>query len=450
MLTVRYRDRRATFDPITLAFEADDGLARAHVRAETPAPRPADETPVAAPRRPVLERLVLNVANYCNLDCVYCYAGGGGYGRPPKRMSIETARHALLRVWDEHGQIPAIQFFGGEPLLNWRTIEGACRAAAHIADTRSSPLPAFLVVTNGTIMSDRVLGMLKTHRIQVTVSLDGPPEISDRLRPSRGGGGGGPSSLVERNVRMLHDLLGQPGQIEATYTRLHLESKCSVWDVVEYVWERFGVCSVHVPMNALPPEAGRSETQALHADHVQEVADYYSDAVARSIRAIATRPVGTFAALRSAVDILTELVFPRRLPPRYACPAGSGTLAVDVDGMIYPCFMFYGQSAYQIGNTRSANLLDEVARARLLERIELASDGVEQTSWASRFVSRCVGADFLRQGRDDEALPDDPVVTAMVSAAIVELAWLKRDDPERFYFLPNALSLYRRYLGVEP
>ena len=45
----------------------------------------------------------------------------------------------------------------------------------------------FMVTTNGTLITEPVIEMLKTMKIHVTVSLDGVASINDQVRPSKNG-----------------------------------------------------------------------------------------------------------------------------------------------------------------------------------------------------------------------------------------------------------------------
>ena len=62
----------------------------------------------------------INVTQVCNLQCVYCAAGGdGSYGRPEKRIVVEKTL-PQLKILMEHlgaGETFNVTFIGGEPLL---------------------------------------------------------------------------------------------------------------------------------------------------------------------------------------------------------------------------------------------------------------------------------------------------------------------------------------------
>jgi len=73
------------------------------------------------PRR--ITGMLLLITQACNMRCTYCYAGDGSYGAASEQsmMSQETARKAVLTLLDLSGaeRLISIDFFGGEPLLNF-------------------------------------------------------------------------------------------------------------------------------------------------------------------------------------------------------------------------------------------------------------------------------------------------------------------------------------------
>lgn len=72
-------------------------------------------------------KLEIVVSTYCNLNCVYCYANGGNYTEEKKIMSYETVDEIVRFLEVNKISIDKIQFFGGEPLLAYKTISYMCR-----------------------------------------------------------------------------------------------------------------------------------------------------------------------------------------------------------------------------------------------------------------------------------------------------------------------------------
>ncbi|HOR01473.1 MAG TPA: 4Fe-4S cluster-binding domain-containing protein, partial [Anaerolineae bacterium] len=133
-----------------------------------------------------LVNLTLNVAHRCNLSCVYCFAGQGPYGGEASLMNKPTAQRAIDVFLDQPSVAakPSITFFGGEPLLNVPVIEFAIAYATREAAKRGKQI-SFTITTNGTLLSRRIVDLLKQHHVSIMVSIDGPKGIQDQLRRPR-------------------------------------------------------------------------------------------------------------------------------------------------------------------------------------------------------------------------------------------------------------------------
>jgi uncharacterized protein len=454
-MLLRYAGREARFDPMSLAFnqasEGEEGVERTWHATPDGGGKLDEKVESLARSRSSLQRLVLNVANTCNLDCVYCYAQGGDYGGPRERMSFETGRAALERFFGLYEEISTVQFFGGEPLLNWKVISDLCEYGWDLADRLGKPRPVWMLSTNGTVLTDNILKMIGDFSIKVTVSCDGPPDITDQLRPMRNGGA--VSRIIAENVRKMRDDTGQPCQIEGTYTALHVQEDCRIVDVLDYAYRELGVVAVHMPPNVISADGphDRSDPQGIRPEHLEKVCATYAEAVATTVRTLAGKPTGSAALLGSAIEIIEELAVPRSYEHPVICPAGSDTIAVDSDGSVYPCFMFYRRQHYRIGHIRAsrAKTVREDKQLIFLKSLDRAGgNGVLKQSWARRFLAGCAGGNYFQRDDHGSVGSNEVALTeAMVSAAVVELAHLDKIGAD-FGYLPLALRFYRAYLNA--
>ncbi len=136
-----------------------------------------------------IRSLTINVTQICNLKCHYCAAGGDGtYGDPVTQISVEKTFPQLKFFISQlqPGRKFNISFVGGEPLLYPEGINAICEYVINLKNIYDFN-PVFSVVTNGTLINDRVLEILKNNQIHVTVSIDGPAEINDIQRSSKNG-----------------------------------------------------------------------------------------------------------------------------------------------------------------------------------------------------------------------------------------------------------------------
>ena len=114
--------------------------------------------------------LTLNVANKCNLNCAYCYANGGVYSSSENLMNVQTAVDAVKLFAEYYHELKRIKFFGGEPFLNPDAIEATCEICKSLVKQNILRyMPDFDTVTNGTLLNQKLIDLIKTYNIAVTV-----------------------------------------------------------------------------------------------------------------------------------------------------------------------------------------------------------------------------------------------------------------------------------------
>jgi uncharacterized protein len=168
-----------------------------------------DDTPLPPPP---IHALSLAVAQKCNLGCTYCYAQQGEFGGAAKNMPLEVAEQAvdLLVNGAEPGSKLNLAFLGGEPLVNRRVLQAATLRAAELAARRGIPI-TFSITTNGTLLTEEDATFFETHGFAVTVSLDGPREAHNALRPYKSGGGS-----FDAIMRKLEPLLSRQRKMQVS------------------------------------------------------------------------------------------------------------------------------------------------------------------------------------------------------------------------------------------
>ncbi|MDR3090626.1 MAG: radical SAM protein [Clostridiales bacterium] len=311
-------------------------------QAETP-DKPAAEkkSPAAAAKR--LSRLVVHLANACNLMCQYCYANGGVYLSREGVMTLETLKKTLDVFYERYDAISAIQMFGGEPLLNMPAVEYICEYVRDI-DKKRGCTTMLGIVTNGILIDDKFCDLTVKYNISVTVSYDGDEKVNNLLRPFPDGSG---SSLnILENIRRLRSVSSQPSVIEATYTQHHIDNGVSVLDAVKHIKDNFPDIHVHlVPAGGEKGCGFALREMTGFVDSVDEIfkrnketpgANYAYSLVQRFVNGLASKAPGS----------------------QYICDAGVGTISVSSEGAVYPCFMFTDMEDLRLGTIFDDNLFE--------------------------------------------------------------------------------------------
>ncbi|HBE79479.1 MAG TPA: hypothetical protein DDW65_17140 [Firmicutes bacterium] len=135
-----------------------------------------------------LKALCLHVAHDCNLRCSYCFAGTGDYHSGRKMMSPETAIKALQFLIDHSGdrQNIEVDFFGGEPLLNFETLKQTVFYGRE-AEIKTGKQIHFTVTTNGILLDKAKQEFINRYIDNVVISIDGRKEVHDAVRSGQAG-----------------------------------------------------------------------------------------------------------------------------------------------------------------------------------------------------------------------------------------------------------------------
>ena len=320
-----------------------------------------------------MTRLTCHVAMDCNLRCTYCYADTGPYGGPRGMMCEATARDYVDLLIRNSGDSRDVNFtfFGGEPLMNWKTM----RAAVLYGETRAREAGKrihFSVTTNGTLLDDEKVEFLIEHGVQVTVSMDGPPEVNDRFRILPDGAGS-----YEIVVAKVKPLVGRGRTAcRVTLTRKTLDVERIVDHLLGVGFTDVGVGVVSSPdslMNLQPDDLPR-----LLAGFKACAAKYVDAAVN-----------GRYYGFSNMTTILGQIH--EGAAKSFGCGAGVQMFSGDPYGNLYSCHRLVGNEKYQVGTL--AGGIDRDRQYNQLDEVHLRHKLECQTCWARHL---CGGGCFFQ------------------------------------------------------
>jgi uncharacterized protein len=166
-----------------------------------PMPDPA----VAAAAPPRFHLLAKPSGSTCNIDCKYCFflSKEALYPNDRHRMSDATLEAYIRQLLESH-RLPevTVAWQGGEPTLMGLDF---FRKAVAMVDRYRRPGQKIQQTfqTNGIALDDEWCAFLKEHDFLVGLSVDGPREIHDTNRVTRGGQG--TFDLVMKGWRCLRE-----------------------------------------------------------------------------------------------------------------------------------------------------------------------------------------------------------------------------------------------------
>ena len=138
---------------------------------------------ICSPSRPV---------PICNLDCSYCFFLSKEMLYPGSRfrMAEELLDTYIRQLIEAHARVPVVQvaWQGGEPtLMGLEFFRRSVELVEHYL--KPGQRAEYTIQTNGTKLDDAWAAFFKEHEFLVGISIDGPREIHDTFRLTRGGRG---------------------------------------------------------------------------------------------------------------------------------------------------------------------------------------------------------------------------------------------------------------------
>jgi uncharacterized protein len=339
-----------------------------------------DDVPLVAP--PV-HALSLAIAQKCNLGCTYCYAQQGEFGGAAQNMTAQAAELAvdLLVNGAAPGARLNLAFLGGEPLANRQLLQQTTRRARTLAEQRGVTL-GFSITTNGTLLTEDDAAFFEAFGFAVTVSLDGPREVHDRLRPFKSGKGS-----FDRIMRNVAPLLGRQRQMQVTarvtVTPRNLALRATLDELITAGFHSVGFS----PLLRSPGGDAELATDDLEL-MLGEMIDCGRE-FERRTRAGLRYP---FANILNA---LREIERGTHRP--YPCGAGAGYLGVSAEGELSACHRFVGDAEGAMGSLQEG--IDAVQRAAWLRDRHVHRQEPCQRCWARYLCGGGCHHEVIARGR---------------------------------------------------
>lgn len=170
-----------------------------------------------------VKAMCLNVAHDCNLRCEYCFAAKGDFGCGRKLMPLEVGKKAIdfLITHSAGRHNLEMDFFGGEPLMNWDVVKELVLYAREQEKLYNKNF-RFTITTNGLLLTDDKIDFINREMSNCVLSLDGRKEVNDRLRVRVDGTG-----CYDQIVPKYQKLVAQRGDKDyyarGTFTKYNLD-----------------------------------------------------------------------------------------------------------------------------------------------------------------------------------------------------------------------------------
>ena len=287
-------------------------------------------------RETVVKAMCLHIAHACNLGCKYCFAGKGEYCGPAALMSYQVGKDALDYLVKHSGSRHNLEvdFFGGEPLMNWDVVKDLVAYGRSIEKEHNKRF-RFTLTTNGTLLNDEILEFANKEMSNLVLSIDGRKEVHDNMRPFRDGRSSY-DEILPKYKKAAESRNQMNYYVRGTYTHFNTDFAADVLHLADEGFEQISV----EPVVAQP-----EEPYALTEADIPVLLEQY-DILADEM--LKRRKEGRgFNFFHFMIDLEGGPCVYKRLS---GCGAGCEYVSVTPWGDIYPCHQFVGQEDYKLGS----------------------------------------------------------------------------------------------------
>ena len=308
----------------------------------------------------VVKALCLHIAHTCNLNFSYCFASQGKYHGERALMSYEVGKRALDFLVENSGtrRNLEVDFFGGEPLMNFDVVKQLVAYARSIEKEKNKNF-RFTLTTNGVLVDDDVIEFSNKEMSNVVLSLDGRKEVHDRYRVDYAGNGSW-EKIVPMFQKFVNARGGKNYYMRGTFTHANP-------DFLEDIKTMLNLGFSELSME--PVVAASDDPAALTQEDKPVVMKQYEDLAKLMLERDKEGKPFTF--YHYMIDLKGGPCIYKRIS---GCGSGTEYMAVTPWGDLYPCHQFVGDEKFKLGDIWSGvnnkKIQDEFASCNVYAREE--------------------------------------------------------------------------------
>ena len=294
----------------------------------------------------IIKALCLHVSHTCNLNCSYCFASQGKYHGDQALMSLEVGKRALDFLIENSGSRRNLEvdFFGGEPLMNWDVVKELVAYAREQEKVHNKNF-RFTLTTNGVLIDDDVIDFANREMSNVVLSLDGRKEIHDLTRVDFAGNGSY-DKVVPKFKEIVEARGGRNYYMRGTFTHANPDFTNDVFHMADLGFRE---------LSMEPVVCSPDDPSALTPDDIEIVKKQYEILAKEMIK---RRKEGNpFTFYHYMIDLTNGPCIYKRIS---GCGSGTEYMAVTPWGDLYPCHQFVGEEKYKLGDVWNGVTNDDI------------------------------------------------------------------------------------------
>lgn len=319
----------------------------------------------------VVKALCLHIAHTCNLNCSYCFASQGKYHGDRAVMSFEVGKRALDFLVENSGtrRNLEVDFFGGEPLMNFGVVKQLVEYARSIEKEKGKNF-RFTLTTNGILVDDDVIEFSNREMSNVVLSLDGRKEVHDRFRVDYQGRGSW-EQIVPKFQKFVKARGNKNYYMRGTFTHNNP-------DFLEDIKTMLDLGFTELSME--PVVCAEDDPSALTNEDKGIVMEQYEKLAELMLQKY--REGEPFTFYHYMIDLKGGPCIYKRVS---GCGSGTEYMAVTPWGDLYPCHQFVGEEKFRLGSVfegvTNIEIQDEFMSCNVYTRPEC------QDCWAKLYCS---------------------------------------------------------------
>ena len=318
-----------------------------------------------------VKALCLHVAHTCNLNCEYCFASQGKYHGDRALMPFEVSKRAIdFLVENSEGRHNLeVDFFGGEPLMNWQTVKDTV-AYARSVEKENNKNFRFTLTTNGILLDDEVTDFCNREMDNVVLSLDGRKEVHDRFRKDYEGNGSY-NIILPKFKRFVEKRGDKSYYVRGTYTHFNTDFTNDIFHMADMGFTE---------LSMEPVVCAPDDPCALTEEDMPVLFRQYEILAEEMLKR--NREGRPFNFYHYMVDLENGPCIYKRIS---GCGSGTEYMAVTPWGELFPCHQFVNDPKYSMGNVfdgvTNEGIVDEFRKCNAYTRSEC------EECWARLYCS---------------------------------------------------------------
>ncbi len=330
-----------------------------------------------------LGSMCLNISHDCNLRCEYCFASSGDFGNGRSLMTSETGTRAVEFLIEKSGDRKELEidFFGGEPLLNFEVLRQIIEYA-RLREEECGKKFVFTITTNGTLLNDEYIDFINREMSCVVLSADGRKGINDRMRKNADGQGCY-DTIIPLYQKLVKGRKKGSYYVRGTYTKYNLDFSDDVFCLYD---NGFDCISIE------PVISKSDKPYSITECDLPEIFREYEELAMRISQKIKEGKDINFFHFKFDLD--NE---PCTLRQIRGCGCANEYIAATPDGSIYPCHMFVGIPQFRMGNIYTNELDTSIMKS--FSNADIHTKTECSKCWAKFYCSGgCNANNYLHNG----------------------------------------------------